>query len=121
MYEFQNSRPSAAWAIFGLIGMLMIVLGLIMAGTTCDVLTSGPTHDRVVSQATAHLDALFPEENGHHQFTCLSADTDNNGYVTCTARVPPDQHTYSFECASLTRSYVNWGCRQVVPRLGSAQ
>lgn len=84
----------------GFVSILVIVfLNVSMRAT-------GQYQEHAVNQARAWTNEMYPNEISH--ISCQNADTDDNGYVSCTIRVG-DHPPMGIEC-SVPMS-MNNGCR----------
>lgn len=89
-----------------IIAAIILILGVIVTGRFNGTLDGTNIHD----DARRHLVQLGYTIEG---LTCANTDSDNDGYVSCTARVKEMPTPYAFECG--TGWYGTGGCRQPKP------
>lgn len=93
----------------------IFVIGVVMAVGECVATVenfggNGPIHQHAMEQGYQYLQEHYP--SAHYQLTCMSQDTDNNGYVTCSATTEEVGHPdRAFECSEYTWVTSNPGCK----------
>lgn len=81
-----------------------VIMGMAMFGGCVD---QRPTAER---EASAYLHQMYPDAQRTH-VTCMSYDTDSNGYVSCDAVVDDEQ--VALECGATAMCFFacNNGCK----------
>lgn len=93
---------------WSLVGFSILAIASVVLGFLVPLIGSGESNKRHAEEEARTFAAdLYPGQN--HRVSCMSTDTDGNGYVSCTLIVR--EQPIPIECANRYSITRNTGCR----------